>query len=99
MGRADQFYRVVLWMSVSIYFVVTLRSVRLADPLYRGVVWISVFPCEFCVLSFRYFSTGLSLVERSPVDGCMLCVVCSQIEVCSTCLSLVQRSPMDVCLL
>jgi len=72
--------------------------VRRADPLNRGVVWMSVcFDC--CLLS----SIGLcdSLITCTDESyGCLsvVGVVCFQVEECATDWSLVKRSPMDICL-
>jgi len=61
--------------------VVTYRSVRRADFLYRGVLWMSV--CfEFCVLSGRGRCDGLIICTEESY-GCLsvVSVVCCQIEV------------------
>jgi len=58
--------------------------VRLADHLYRGVLWMSVC-CECCVLSGRGLCDEL-ITSTEESYGCLsvVSVVCCQVEVCAT---------------
>ena len=57
---------------------------RQADPLYRGVLWVS-FCFECCVLSGRGLCDGL-ITCTEKFYGCLsiLSVVFCQVEVCET---------------
>jgi len=58
--------------------------VRRADPLSRGVLWMSVC-CEYCVLSGRGLCEGL-ITRPEESYGCLsvVSVVCCQVEVSAT---------------
>jgi len=56
--------------------------VRLADPLYRGVLWMSVF-CE-CLLSGRISCDGMiHCTGESYLCLSVMSVVCYQVEICA----------------
>jgi hypothetical protein len=71
---------------------------RLIPRLEESYGWLSVVNVVCCEVEVS--TTGRSLLQSSPMDVCLLWVLCvCHVEVSATGWSLVQRSPMNDCLM